>query len=94
MSTTPNVFAHPACDQFLAGIDMYATLAAGGYAEVRDEEGAIQFTVPVTIEPLTLVTIVDHGRRQFSAGSKSGREQVKRELLSLIGAQPAQAATA
>jgi hypothetical protein len=87
--TTEKPVLSAQAEKFLNSVDMYADKPKRGITTVRNEEGIACFSVPVSIDPFCLVSIVNYGNRQFELGNQLGRAAVKHELLKLIGAAPA-----
>jgi hypothetical protein len=90
MPTTKSVMKHVECTEILADLRVTTGTPRGGVVMLFDSDHNELFKVPVDIDARALLSIVDYGGRQLLRG----REQVKIELLTLIGAQPAESRAA
>ena len=53
--------------------------------DVRDEEGTLQFALPVHATPVVMNEILEYGRRQYMAGMSSGMRHAQTSMRLALG---------
>ena len=53
--------------------------------DVRDEEGTLQFALPVHATPVVMNEILEYGRRQYIEGKRQGELEAQQRIRVVLG---------